>query len=436
MKHPLSLLLLVVAGATARAQPTPDPAEPAQPAAPAEPAQPAAPAEPVPVPAPEPTPAPAIEIAKPAPATKLPLKLEPGGYAHVDGRRFLNDTEAHEMTVRRLRFRLDASAGKLLKFRTLIDAAGSKLVVNDAWIQIDFAPELQLRVGKDKAQFGIERLQSATSLTFIERAYPTQLAPNRDIGAWLRGDVAGKRVHYAVGVVDGVADNAVIEGETDDLVELNAHLLVSPLAGTKLGDLGIGAATTFGKTRGTIANPGITNVRSAGQATIVKFAAGTDAATTARADGYRSRFTAHAYYYGGPVGVLAEWVRDREPLELMGTKTVVDNDAWQLAASVAVTPGDRPTYKGLKPKRPFDLARGGFGAVELGARYSELRLDPDGFTSGITAEASSVERAREYTLGTNWHLTDNLKVQLDYAFTELTARPNEHLVATRVQVVL
>jgi phosphate-selective porin OprO/OprP len=396
-------------------------------------------AQPTPPPEPQAPPPvavePAVKLETTAESKKLPLELKPGGYVHVDQRRLLTESEAHEMTVRRLRFKLDGSATKLFRFRTLIDFAGSKVTVNDAWAEAVIVPELSIRAGKDKSQFGIERLQSATQLTFIERAYPTQLAPNRDIGIWVRGDVAGSLVHYAAGVVDGVANNAVIEGESDDVLEFNVHLLVSPFANAKhLGDLGIGAATTFGNTKGVLANPGLTNIRSAAQATIVKFAAAMDADATARVEGRRTRFAGHAYYYGGPIGVLAEYVRDREHVTLMGTTTLIQNAAWQLAASVAVTPGDRPTARSIKPKQPFDPAKGTWGAVELAGRYSELRLDPDSFGAGITSETSSVERAREVTLGGNWYFNEYLKLQLDYSLTTFDSTfPTEHLVATRLQ---
>ncbi|HEU0031692.1 MAG TPA: porin [Kofleriaceae bacterium] len=457
---PFILTFLLAAGPAA-AQPTPAPAPtPAPTPTPApDPAPTTTPAEPAPPPAPAPdpnatppatTPAPSVAstpdlpadklaVEKSAPAKKSVLEVKPGGYVHFDSRRQLNDTEAHEMTIRRLRFKLDGSATKYFKFRTLLDFAGSKLVVQDAWGELVIRPELSFRAGKDKSQFGIERLQSAAQLVFIERAFPTQLSPNRDIGVWARGDVAGGLVHYAAGAVDGVADNAVIEGESDAVLEYNLHLLVSPFAQRKeLGDLGIGAATTFGRTHGSLASPGVTNLKSAGQATIVKFATGATDDVTARADGYRTRFAGHAYYYNGPAGVLAEYVRDREPVLLMGTHTLLQHQAWQLASSVAVTPGDKPTYKGLKPTKPFDPDHGQWGAVEVAARYSELRIDPDSFAVGVMSPASSIETAREFTVGGNWYFNDYVKLQLDYSFTAFTGngdatRTNEHLIATRLQ---
>lgn len=150
---------------------------------------------------------PALAQDAPAPTPEKPedklakqIELKPGGYLQIDQREFLTDTGTHELTVRRLRFKLDGKAFRYFKVYTLVDFAGSKLVVDDAYLEFAPRPELALRFGKNKSQFGIERLQSATELTFIERSYPTQIAPNRDIGIAVRGDIG--IVHYSLAAVD------------------------------------------------------------------------------------------------------------------------------------------------------------------------------------------------------------------------------------------
>jgi phosphate-selective porin OprO/OprP len=205
----------------------------------------------------------------------------------------------------------------------------------------------------------------------------------------------------------------------------------------------VGGAATFGRTHGTLANPGLTSIKSSGQATIFKLVGGgaTDTATTtALADGYRKRFTAHGYYYTGPVGVLAEYVADHEPVLLGHTHTDVLFRAWQVAASIAVTPGDKPTYKSVTPTHVFDPDAGNAGAVEVALRYHELRIDGDAFNEGIAKPAASIRRARSGTVGVNWYATKNIKLQVNYEITTYKGgasddanRPTEHLVATRVQ---
>lgn len=441
------LALLVLASSTALAQtppePTPEPApEPAPAPAPAPAPEPAPVAEPAPAPSVAATPAISLDkTIEVTPKTKPKLEVKPGGYLQVDGRRFVeNNTGAHDFTIRRLRFKLDGTATKVLAFRTLIDFAGSKVQVLDAWTELRFAPELALRAGKDKGQFSIERLQSAASLTFIERAYPTQLSPNRDIGAWLRGDIKGGLVHYAAGVVGGTANNAIIEAETDDVLEYNVHVLVSPFTLAKqYGDLAIGGAATFGRNKGTTASTGLTALKTPGQLNFFQYASGMTLDATARTDGYRSRVTAHGYYYGGPVGALAEYVRDSEPVHLGGTERTLENQAWQVAASVALTPGDKPSYKGLKPKQTFDPEKGTWGAFELAARYAELRVDTETFDLQMASGTSSAQRARSFTGGLNWYLNDIVKLQTNYELTTFKGgaaegdRATEHLIVSRLQ---
>lgn len=415
---------------------TPDPVPALAAPAPLEPAAPQQPPQAI-----------AVDAKAKDPAAPKAVEIKVGGYLQADTRLFATDTGTHEFTVRRLRFKVDGQALRHFRFQTLVDTAGSKLQVLNAWVEFSPRPEIGLRFGKDKAQFGIERLQSATDLAFIERAYPTQLAPNRDIGLALRGDIHGGFVHYSAAIVDGVADNAVLEGETDSDYEFNAHLLVSPFkASAQLagyGDLTIGGAVTFGRTHGTLANPGLTAIKSAGQATIFSYPGGgaTDTKdTTAFADGYRHRLAAHGYYYGGPVGVLAEYVADYEPV-LLGSHTLVRNTAWQVAASAALTPGDRPTYKSIVPVRPFNLDAGTWGALEVAARYSELRIADDAFAAAL-ARTGSVHRARAGTLGLNWYFNRNVKLQLNYEATRFTGgapsgdRPTEHLISTRIQAAI
>ena len=60
--------------------------------------------------------------------------------------------------------------------------------------------------GKFKAPFGLERLQSATAMMFIERAFPTLLVPNRDLGVMLHGELARGPRHYQLGAINGVRD--------------------------------------------------------------------------------------------------------------------------------------------------------------------------------------------------------------------------------------
>jgi len=62
--------------------------------------------------------------------------------------------------------------------------------------------------------------------------------------------------------------------------------------------------------------------------------------------------------------------------------------------------GENASYRSVTPARPLDRAQGAWGAFELGARYSELRVDPSAFP--IFADPLDSSRAaRAWILGLN-----------------------------------
>jgi phosphate-selective porin len=112
--------------------------------------------------------------------------------------------------------------------------------------------------------------------------------------------------------------------------------------------------------------------------------AGPDSRWLAHADGERIRVSPQATYYNGSLGVLSEYVWQSQEVSVGSTnqrKTRLENDAWQVAASYLLT-GEDSSFKGVKPKRNFDLSSGGWGAWEIVGRYSEQNIDDKAFTFG------------------------------------------------------
>ena len=159
-------LLLVSSSAFAQTADTP-PSPPPSPPAPAPDPTPPAPApsapEAAPALVPAPAPAPVVEPPKPehtlseadlhaksgeeAKPTVKPIDLKPGGYVQADTRSFATDTGTHDLTLRRLRFKLDGKAFKYFKVYALVDTAQSKLVVQNAYVELSPRDEFGIRVG-------------------------------------------------------------------------------------------------------------------------------------------------------------------------------------------------------------------------------------------------------------------------------------------------
>ena len=109
-------------------------------------------------------------------------------------------------------------------------------------------------MGKFKSPVGLERLQSATALAFVERAYPTALVPNRDVGVMLHGNLAGGVVAYAAGVFNGAPDGGSVDLDLADGKDVAGRLFLSPFkrGGGALEGLGFGIAGTTGKQTGAL----------------------------------------------------------------------------------------------------------------------------------------------------------------------------------------
>ena len=116
----------------------------------------------------------------------------------------------------------------------------------------------------------------------------------------------------------------------------------------------------------------------------------------------------------------------------------LDNEAWQVIGAFVLT-GEKASPKGIVPLAAFDPAQGNWGAVELVARYGELKFDDSAFTTYADPK-KSVSQATDWGIGVNWYLNKVVKLALDYDRTQFDGgaasgdRPDEEFVLARVQL--
>jgi phosphate-selective porin OprO/OprP len=174
------------------------------------------------------------------------------------------------------------------------------------------------------------------------------------------------------------------------------------------------------------------------------------------ADGRRVRFSPQAYYYYKSFGLLSEYVGESQDVArtigggaaAFTRRATVKPESWQLTTTFLVT-GDDATFGTVKPKRPFVVGEPGWGALEIAARVSELKLDSEIFTnvsgdhvnSWFADPGAQANRAFAWTAGLNWYLTQNVAWYLDYTVTSFDGgaknradRANESAFFTRFQV--
>ena len=388
------------------------------------------------------------------------FKLALKGLIQVDSRTYIDDggINANDtLLLRRLRPIFEGTLFGNLDFKFIPEFGGTGgPIILDANLTYRYRPELQLTAGRFKVPVGLEQLQSDSTMFFAERALPTNLTPNRDIGVQLHGSLWENALLYAAGVFNGVGDNRnTTNADFDDEKEAAGRLFAHPFIKTDIKPLkgfGLGVGGSYGNQEGAAGLPVSSSVNgylTDGQQTFFSYrtGVGTNASTAnVIADGDHWRFAPQAYWYYSRFGLLGEYVISSQRLRRTAgagtagrTFGTIDNHAWQAAGSVVLT-GEDASFNGVKPKNNFDPRNGGWGAFEAVGRFAELEIDDGAFPLFTTAGSAS--RATSFGGGLNWYWNRNVRLSFDYNHTEFSGgngsnpvvRNGEDVVVTRFQL--
>ncbi|HWO99574.1 MAG TPA: porin [Methylococcus sp.] len=397
----------------------------------------------------------------------------------ADGSYFMDDSQAGDATnpggdsladkfyMRRVRPILEGTVWKWFDYRIMPDFGSGQTRLFDAYADFRYFRQASMAAGKFKAPVSLERLQSATALPFIERAYPTQLAPNRDVGFMLHGefDKPGYPTDfskldrnqtyggnfpmymypdffsYQVGIFDGSRNNGNIDSDTNDSKEYQARIFAHPFLHSgieSLEGLGLGIAGTWGQPN----DDRLSNYQSPGLNNIFVYN------NAARADGTQYRIYPQGYWIWGPFQLVGEYALsnlDVANQSIIGGHTVnkyetnQNDQAWNVTVSYMLTgeenvflrQGIRPRHPfdpmyGIRPDRPFNPTEGHWGAFQVAARWTYIDFDDGIFENVGTASKpnypfadprNSVSAATTWALGLNWWLNPNVKLMVDYSQT-------------------
>ena len=382
--------------------------------------------------------------------TNFVLKVR--GYIQADARFYPDDavtgTANDTFLLRRVRPILEGTVFEKFDYRLMLDF-GSNVSLNsandpfvqDAYVTARFKPWFQVVAGKMKEPVDLERLQSGSNLLFVERGYPTVLAPNRDVGVMIQGEALNGALNYAIGAFNGVANNTSGDFETaDDDKDVAARIFATPFKDSEVDAIrgfGFGIAGTYGNQEGTLPT-----LRSPGQQAIFSYGyTAPGPAVTVVADGEHTRIAPQGYYYYGPFGLFGEYIISDQKLRRSTAPAAfirARNTAWVVAASYFLT-GEDNSFKAVTPKKPFSPSTGGWGAFELAARVQQLDIDNDVFPR-FANRARTITEVTSWGLGVNWHLNKNFKVNLNYEQSDFkegdTAllENGEKVILTRAQI--
>jgi phosphate-selective porin OprO and OprP len=388
------------------------------------------------------------------------------GAIQADGHFFSEDgsqKSTDSFDLKQARIWLEGYVFKNIYYKLMPDFAAGGNILPDAYIDYAYDPAINLLVGKFKPSLSLERLQGDSDGTFLERAFPTYLASNRDVGIQVHGafgkpgysaeSVPGpidsrNFLTYQLAVENGAGDDGSPNnnaGATYDSKEFVGRVFSHPFQHTTpwLEGFGFGLAGSYGDSNTQALKNQATPIGRTTYLDYTKINSGYAAPT---ADGDRNRLYPQAYWYAGPFGLMGEYVTSNQQLSSTKSSKAVsikqENTAWQVLASYVLT-GEDNTFGAVKPIQNFDPFKGTWGAWQLAARWSELNVDKNTFT--VIDPSKSANHATAWTLGVNWYLNSYALIRTDYEqvsfkggagsdANHVSNRPSEHVFATRFQL--
>lgn len=358
-------------------------------------------------------------------------RLQIGGFLQAEGRFALKDDQQRvtdTFAMRRFRLILQGKLARHFEFYWNTDFSNNTLTLRDAYFDTVLSPAFRLRVGKQKAPFSYDRLLIVSQTIFQERGMSTNVAPDRDTGVQVLGDLGKGVVSYAAMVGNGPADGQIAESDTNDAKETYGRVMLHPFARNPkhpLAALSAGVAASAGAQGGPVAT-----FLSPGRQAFFTYAPGTTGV------GRRTRWSPQAVYLHGPFWGYAEWVRSRGDVVRGGVREGVDHTSWQVSGSWVLT-GENAVERNIRPRVEFDPhKKGHWGALQAVARYQRLYVGQNAFTSGLAASGTS-QRAASWVAGLNWYMNPLVKWQLNFERTVFDknagARTPENMLTLQAQ---
>jgi phosphate-selective porin OprO/OprP len=372
---------------------------------------------------------------------------------HFDGRYFINGSKpgVSQFLIRRARLDLKGKFLKYYEFKFMPDFAGGQVIIQDAYLNVNYVPYARIQAGKYKSPTGLERLQSANALVFIERGLPTNLVPNRDLGFMLWGQPFYGALEYELALMNGTADGASNNNDLglDDNKTFAGRVFFQPLKDSPwewARGLSAGVAGTAGRRNGSITNPGLPQYKTDAQQNFFTYVVNSPATATgtAFAHGNQWRITPGATYYWGPFGFLGEWAQSNNDISLNGNTQSIRANSWQTQFSWVLT-GEDNSFRPIVPSHNFDpwtFLDGNWGALQVGFRYAALAVENKVYTLGFADRNRAARKDNAWALALNWSLNPMVRLMLDYDQSTFVGgarnggdRPDEDVLMSRVQFV-
>ena len=404
--------------------------------------------------------------------------------AHIDAR--VVDSNINQMSdkdsasgadnfeFRRARIGFNGNLTPNISYEILTNLVGSSPnLLHRAFVNYNFDPAAQVRLGRFKQPFSLEEISSANGIDFMERSYGNQLVPSHRLGVMLHGEPK-KGITYGVSVYqDGFNEisntqnigNLTAARGTVNFAELNnfngaiIHLgaavdkgsyQVTPSTSTDSG------FTASGSTRATLLsyrteNRGMTNAYRAqigGDTVSAAYGALADNAADVKknlngfevilaknafkfqTEFFNASYDATALNYSASVSPAKATLVGTARLNL-NTKASYYEFMYNITGENWSDAYKTGAFSTVKPKSNFNGIGKGTGAWQTGIRFSQYEVSlPGSVNPLVTGNAKSItdggsnlsraensEIAKTVTYGLNWILNPTARFMVNYSTT-------------------
>ena len=316
-------------------------------------------------------------------------------------------------SIRRARFAVKGQIDENWYGEFDMDLANGLVELKDAIVRYTGVPHLELQVGNFKENFSIQRNTTSRYLQFMERPMVcSALTPSRHLGVnakWAKDWLwfsAGAFTQEVAGAEEwtNVADNNKDFGRNAGY-SLTTKLVLRPLYKLDNASLHIGAAYSYRTTKVSMATGEWGTYRaSARNSTSINRKKYLDTNNLKDFD-HNNLWTVELAGHWGGLRYEAAYVADN--VRFKAKDAVPANlNGWYAQAGMLLFGGQQRydanggKYTKIKPGKKW-------GDIELCARYEYCNLN-SGNVFGGTAEA--------YTVGLNYWVTNNVKMQINYQY--------------------
>jgi len=339
---------------------------------------------------------------------KIGARLHADATFHSGAQDISGDEVTNGTEIRRARIYLKGVMWEDFKYISEFDFADNKTAVKDLFVTYTGIDWLELTVGHQKQSISMELQESSNDIMFTERSLVNTITGHAfDRALGLHGKAKGKNWSAQLGVY-GESVGSSDTGSGDEGWGMTSRVTYTPI-NLKDQVVHLGAYGGFREAsssndilngdKGTPLSYETTHMSD------LKLTSGTVSnAENLSIAGFE------AAYMQGPFSIQGEyaysWLTRDDGDTSLDFNAFYVQTGWTLTGESRSYKGSDGEFKRLKPAKNFSLgSNGGWGALEMAARYDQADMNSANFDAGS-------EKA--VTVALNWYLNENVRLMADY----------------------